>query len=178
MLEILFILIQLCFVVYLLFYIIAFVSSAPFVPSTHRAADSMIALARIIKGKKIYDLGSGDGRLLFLAAQKGANAVGYELNPILVILTIIKRLFSQTPGSVMVRWQSLWKADIHNAEVVFVYLMPTSMDKLQQKLLSELRPGTTVISNSFIFKTWPVVDKDSQNHVFVFRVPKPKGQRD
>jgi SAM-dependent methyltransferase len=171
-LSILFLFVQLGFVIYLLYYIITFISGAPFVPSTKRATEAMIAMANIKKGEKIYDLGSGDGRVLFLAVKKGAIGIGYELNPILVLYTKIRAFFSPDKKHITVRWKSLWKADIHNADVVFVYLLPLSLNLLQQKLLTELKPGTRIISNSFIFKNWPIEKQDKANHIFVFLIPK------
>jgi SAM-dependent methyltransferase len=174
MLPVLFLIIQLGFVIYLSYYIITFISGAPFVPSTKGAAAAMLRMTDIQKGMKIYDLGSGDGRLLFLAAKNGARAVGYELNPILVFITTIRIIFSPYRASVTVYWKSLWNADIRDADVVFVYLLPIRLDRLQQKLLAELKPGTLVVSNSFIFKNWPVTAQDSQAHVYVFTVPKAR----
>jgi hypothetical protein len=172
MLSVLFLIIQLGFVVYLIYYIITFISGAPFVPSTKKATSAMIAMADIKKGMNVYDLGSGDGRVLFLAAKEGATAVGYELNPILVLYTIIRSFFSQYRKQITVRWKSLWNAKMNDADVVFVYLLPISLNRLQQKLLRELKPGTRVISNSFIFKKWPIAKQDTKNHIFVFLVPK------
>jgi len=172
MLSIIFLLIQLGFVLYLLYYLITFLSAAPFVPTTRKAAEAMVTIADIKKGMKVYDLGSGDGRLLFLAASRGAKAVGYELNPILVAWTLVKKLFFRYRNQVTVIWKNLWDADIHDADCVFVYLLPMSINKLQKKLLGELRPGTRVVSNSFIFQNWTITKQDTTNHIFVFTVPK------
>jgi len=171
-LSILFLIAQLGFVVYLLYYIITFISGAPFVPSTKRATEAMIAMANIKKGMKIYDLGSGDGRVLFLAAKEGAIGIGYELNPILVLYTMIRSFFSPHRNQITIRWKSLWNANLKDADVVFVYLLPISLDKLQKKLLTELKPGTRIVSNSFIFKNWPIEKQDKVNHIFVFSIPK------
>jgi hypothetical protein len=167
-----FLIIQLGFVVYLLYYIITFISGAPFVPSSKKATEEMIRMANIKKGMKIYDLGSGDGRLLLKAANMGATAIGYELNPILVLYTMITVFLSPYKRNITVRWQSLWKAQIRDADVVFVYLLPISLNRLRLKLLTEMKPGTRVVSNSFIFNNWPPTIKDSENHIFVFLVPK------
>jgi len=170
--SVLFLIIQLLFVIYLFYYIITFVSAAPFVPSSKEASRAMIRMAQIQKGKNVYDLGSGDGRLLFLAAEKGAHTVGYELNFILILVTLVKKFFSPYKQRIDIRWQSLWKADIRDADIVFVYLLPMSLDKLQKKLTTECRPGTVIVSNSFIFKNWPIVRQDKTHHIFVFRVGK------
>lgn len=130
----------------------------------------MIALARIRPGQTIIDVGSGDGRVLFAAAKKGANAIGIEINPYLVRFTQLKALLGAYKGSIRVRWQNLWKADLRDADIIFVYLIPWKMDVLAQKIKKEVPPGSLVISNSFIFPGWKVVRQDTVHHIYAFRV--------
>lgn len=153
--------INLLFALFIFFLTIAFVAGAPFVPSTKNTAASMIRLAKLKKGMTIYDLGSGDGRLLILAAKMGCTAVGFEINPFLVALSHLRRL--------RVEWKNFWHADISDADVVFVYLLPWRMDKLSSFLKKQLKPGALVISNSFIFPNWKILRQDTVNHVYVFR---------
>ncbi len=164
-----FLALQVCFIVYLLYYIIAFLSGAPFVPSTRATSESMIAEAGIKRGQKIYDLGSGNGKLLFLAAQKGAQAVGFEINPILVLFSNMRAFFSPYKKLIKTELRDFWKADITDADVVFVYLLPWRMEKLAQKLKEETRPGTIIVSNSFIFHKWKILREDAPHHVYVFK---------
>jgi len=169
-LSILFSVLQLLFA-FLIFYLtISFVTGAPFVPSSQSASESMIALARMTKGMNAYDLGSGDGRLLFMAAKKGANAVGFEINPYLVVWTLVKRLFCKQSKNVSVHWSNFWTANIKDADVVFVYLVPWRMETLENKLRKELRKGSLVVSNSFIFPHLKPIRKDEINHIYVFRI--------
>lgn len=109
----------------------------------------MMRLGDVGPGTKVVDLGSGAGRLLFLAAAQGAEAVGYELNPFLVWWTrfmIWKKGYS---GRVVVHGQSLYQADIKSADVVFAFLFNKPMAKLKEKLFSELKPGAKIISYTF-----------------------------
>ena len=170
MLPIVFTGIQILFAIYLVYYIVAFLSGAPFVPTTEATARSMITLAHLKPGVTVYDLGSGDGRLLLLAAQKGAKAIGIEINLILVIFTRVRFLFSPYRKLVSVRWQSFWKADMGNADVVFIYLLPLRMGRLEKLLIQKLKPGTIIVSNSFIFPHLKVARSDPANHVYVFRI--------
>lgn len=169
MLTIVFLLVQLCFAVFILFLTVAFVTGAPFVPSTKPTSKVMIDLARIKPNMKIYDLGSGDGRLLFLAAKKGATAIGLEINPFLVAYSWVKKTFSPYKNQIQVRWQNFWGVDFSDADIVFVYLLPWKMDSLAKKLSHELKPGTLIVSNSFIFPKWKILREDTATHVYVFK---------
>lgn len=162
LISLIFLFIQILFVIFLFYLCFAFISGAPFVPTVNPAANSMIALAKIRKGDVVYDLGSGNGKLLLLAAEKGARAVGFEINPLLV-------LFSNIRGA-RTQWQNFWSADIHDADVIFIYLLPWKMDRLADKLKKECKKGTTIVSNSFIFPKWKVIREDTANHIYVFRV--------
>lgn len=160
--QLLFLALQFALVIYLLYMCIAFISGAPFVPTNTATALAMIRLANITKGASVYDLGSGDGKLLRIAAKHGAKVVGYEINPLLV-------LWSNLRG-VPTRWKNFWYANISDADVIFVYLLPNRMENLETKLKKECKKGTIIVSNSFIFPKWKIVRKDLVHHVYVFRV--------
>lgn len=169
-LSLIFLLIQLGFVIGILYLCIAFVTGAPFVPTKKSAATSMIALTGIKKKDTVYDLGSGNGKLLFLAAAKGARAIGYEINPMLVVYSNILAFFSPYRGRVVTKWKNFWNADIHDADIIAIYLLPWKMERLAQKITKECKKGTIVVSNSFIFPKWKIYRQDSANHIYVFRV--------
>jgi len=160
--PVIFLILQFGFVIFLFYMCVAFISGAPFVPTKHSAAEAMIRLARIKKGSRVYDLGSGNGKLLLLAASRGARAVGYEINPWLV-------LWSNLRGA-PTRWKNFWHANISDADVIFVYLLPNRMEKLASKLKKECKKGTFVVSNSFIFPHWKILREDAVKHIYVFRV--------
>lgn len=170
MLATVFLLLHLLFALFVFFLTLAFVTGAPFVPSVSPTARSMINLAHIQKGMKIYDLGSGDGRLLVLSAQQGATAVGLEINPFLVLFSCLRTLFQPNRNQITTRWQNFWNADLSDADVVFVYLLPWRMERLAAKLKKELKPGSLIISNSFIFPNWNILRQDTNHHIYVFRV--------
>ncbi len=168
MISILFLLGQLGFALFLFFLTIAFITGAPFVPSTKVTAEAMIRLAHLKPGMKIYDLGSGDGRLLFLSAKEGVTAIGFEINPFLVVFSWIKKTLSPHRNHIRVHWQNLWTTNLSDADVVFIYLLPWKMENLAQKLKKELKPGTLVVSNSFIFPKWKILRKDEAHHIYIF----------
>lgn len=171
MLAFIFLIIQLLFAIYLIYYIIAFLSGAPFVPSTNATAKSMIALAQLKKGMIAYDLGSGDGKLLGPIALTGAKAIGIEINPLLVLYSAVRRLLHPNRQIISVRWKSFWSMKFSDADVIFIYLLPLRMERLEKKLAKECKKGTLVVSNSFLFPHWKIVRQDDANHVYVYKIP-------
>jgi len=170
MLSYVFLTLHLLFALFLFFLCIAFITGAPFVASTNTVSKIMIRFARIKKGMKIYDLGSGNGKLLFLAAQKGAVAKGLEINPFLVLYSNIRTFFSPYRHQVHTYWKNFWTYDIRDADVVFIYLLPWRMETLERALITKLQKGTVIISNSFIFPHLTCIRKDKTHHVYAFRV--------
>lgn len=170
MLPLIFLSIHLLFAITIFFLVLSFITGAPFVPSTRMTANAMAKIAHLGPGKTVYDLGSGDGRLLMLAGSYGARAVGVEINPFLVLFTRLRAFFSPYRGRITVLWKDLWKTDLSAADVVFIYLLPWRMDELAAKLKRELKPGALVISNSFIFPDWKIAASDKAHHVYVFKI--------
>lgn len=172
MIAILFLVLNILFGFLIFYLLIAFLTGAPFVPSTKLTANAMIRLADINKNSIVYDLGSGDGRLLNLSMRHGAKkAIGYEINPYLVLVSRMRFFFSPYRKTIDIYLNNFWHADIKDADIVFIYLLPWRMDALKQKLVTELKPGARVVSNSFIFPNWNVVRSDKKSHVYVFGVP-------
>ncbi len=170
--ELIFLVFQILFAVFFLYLCVAFVTGAPFVPSTQKTSECMIALSGCKAGENIIDLGSGDGRLVRLAAAKGAHALGVEINPFLVWYSRIVSLFIRHQGTARFIRSNFWSTDLRNADIVCVYLLPWKMERLEQKLIAECKPGTRIVSNSFVFPALPCIAKDEALHVFVFRIPK------
>lgn len=172
MIAYIFLLGHLLFAIGIFFFTIAFVTGAPFVPSSKKTAETMIRLAHIRPGMNIYDLGAGDGRLLFLAAQKGATAIGLEINPFLVLFTWLKIRLQRKQKSIHVYWKNFWQGDFHDADIVFIYLIAWKMERLEDMLLQTCRPGTIIVSNSFIFPRLHQIRSEPDHHVYVFTVPQ------
>ena len=170
MLPYIFLILQLCFAIFFFYLCLAFLTGAPFVPSTNPVSKSMIRLARIKKGMTVYDLGSGNGKLLFLAAQHGAITKGLEINPFLVFFSNVRSLFSPYRNRVHTHWKNFWTAELKDADVVFIYLLPWRMEKLEQALIKKCKNGTIIVSNSFVFPHLKQIRSDNVNHVFAFRI--------
>ena len=140
---------------------------APFVPTDKSTLEKMISAAGIRPGIKIADLGSGDGRIVIAAAQAGAVAHGYEINPVLVWWSRYKIKKAGLEGSAFIHWKSFWNANLQEFDVVMLFGITSIMNRLGQKLQRELKPRAKVISNIFKFTNWEHEKVDS---VYIYRV--------
>jgi SAM-dependent methyltransferase len=146
-----------------------------FTPARQYVADAMLRLARVTRDDVVYDLGSGDGRIPILAAQKyGARAVGIELDPQLIALSREVAREGEVSDRVTFIAGDLFTADLSPATVVTLYLSPWMNNRLESKLREELRPGARVVSLQFPVGNWRPDEKirvDTQD-VFLWTVRK------
>jgi ribosomal protein L11 methylase PrmA len=115
----------------------------------------MLKLAGVSRQDVVYDLGSGDGRLVIAAAREfGARAVGVEIEARLVQDSRENALKAGVADRTEFLWQDIFRADIAPATVVALYLSPELNLELRPKLLRELRPGTRIVSHDFDMGDW------------------------
>jgi len=126
----------------------------PFVPSPQIVVDKMIELAGVRKGDVVYDLGSGDGRIVIAAAKRGARAVGFEIDPDLVAESRANIQKAGLQESAEIRQQDILTVDLSGASVVTMYLLPDVNLKLRPNLQKQLKPGSRVVSHSFDMGEW------------------------
>lgn len=150
---------------------------APYVPTPERIVEKMLEIADLKKSDVVYDLGSGDGRILIEAVQTfKTRAVGVEINPTLVAETRRRVLDLGLHKRIEVIQQHLMDADLSPATVVTVYLLTETNSMLRPKLERELQPGTRVVSHDFRFRGWTPVDMvevegASRTHrVYLYRI--------
>lgn len=121
---------------------------APYLPTMTRQRQAAIDMLALKPGQLIYDLGCGDGRLLKAAAKRGLLAVGYELNPLLVIVARLSTL--RYRKKVRIVWGNFWKADLKMADGVFVFLIDHHMARLDKFISSQRRAKSLkVVSYAF-----------------------------
>ena len=126
-----------------------------FVPSESVAIDSMLSIARVGPTDVVYDLGSGDGRIIIAAAKRfGARGVGIEIDPRLVAQSRRSADSAGVGKLVEFREGDLFEADLRPATVVVLYLLPELNLRVRPKLLAELAPGTRVVSHEFDMGDW------------------------
>lgn len=126
----------------------------PFVPTPQEVVDKMIELAGVKKGDLVYDLGSGDGRIVVTAAKKGAKAVGFEIDGDLVKQSRDNIRKAGMQEQAEIRQQDILTVDLSAASVVTMYLLPDVNLKLKPNLLSQLKPGSRVVSHAFDMGDW------------------------
>lgn len=145
-----------------------------FTPTRHVIADAMLQLAGVTAADVVYDLGSGDGRIPIIAAQKyGARAVGIEIDPRLVTQSWGNANDGEVAHRVRFVVGDLFEADLSGATVVTVYLSPSIMKRLQPKLRA-LPPGTRIVSHQFAMPDWPPDERRQvdEAEILLWRVPK------
>lgn len=150
-------------------------SDVPYVPTPEPVVDQMLEMAEVDETDVIYDLGSGDGRIVIRAAQKyGARGVGIEIDPKRVQEARQNARDAGVANLVEFRQGDLFEADISEATVVTLYLLPSVNQKLRPKLFEQLPPGTPVVSHDFDMGRWEperTVDMDGDT-VYRWTIPE------
>ena len=148
-----------------------------FVATPPEVVDAMLTSARVTSADIVYDLGSGDGRIVIAAAKKyGARGVGIEINPLLVAESNASARAAGVSHLVQFIQGDLFTADFSAATVVALYLGPSLNERIKPRLLRELRPGTRVVSHVYDMLGWTAdqrVDVDGR-WVFLWTVPAKK----
>jgi SAM-dependent methyltransferase len=126
-----------------------------YVPTTNEAVEAMLKLADVKKTDVVYDLGCGDGRIVIAAAKnRGARGVGIDIDP--GRISESKENAKKASVEKLVRFErtDLFLADIHDATVITLFLLPEMNLKLLPKLLRDLKPGARIVSNTFDMGDW------------------------
>ncbi len=147
-----------------------------YVPTPNEVVQTMLTMAKVTKDDLVYDLGSGDGRIVIAAAaQYGARGIGIELDPELVARARAAAKKAGVDQLVEFRQADLFKTDLSKATVVTLYLSPSINLRLEGKLKRELAPGSRVVSHRFPVGTW-TPERDvivGRNHVYFWTIPSP-----
>jgi precorrin-6B methylase 2 len=153
----------------------------PAIPTPQIIVDRMLECAHIRTGDVVYDLGSGDGRILITAVQKyGARAVGIEIDPDQVENSRRRIHLLGLDDRISVLHTSALRADLKPADVVTMYFLTSTNEKLKPNLEKCLRPGTRVVSNQFPIKGWKpsqavIVKVGTVEHtIYVYRIGQTK----
>lgn len=129
-------------------YAYAGILAAPWFPTWSQDIERFLKLADIKPGQKFYDLGCGDGKLVFAAAGSGAEAIGFEISLLPYLLAVSRSFYVNNSK---IKFKNFWKADLSDADIVYLFLTPKVNPKAKEKLEHELKRGAKVITY-----TWPI----------------------
>jgi len=142
---------------------------APWIPSSRGIVRKMLSMAGVKPEDVVYDLGSGDGRIMITAASEfHARSVGIEINPLWVFWTRLIVTILGLMDQAKVVWGNFFREDLSKANIVTLYLLQGTNDRLKSKLERELKPGTRVVSHVFTFAGWDPVKVDAESKIYVY----------
>jgi len=157
--------------------IVALVGGAPFVPTPMRGVEKVLKTAGIKKGDTVIDIGCGDGRFCYLAANKfGAKAIGVELSPLVYIWAKIRQFLWRSKAKI--KFGDFRMIDLSNANHIVAYMLPETLVKFIPKFEKELKPGTKVTSYAFHIGDWspvhiePADKTENLSRILVYEIGK------
>lgn len=154
-----------------LFYLI-YINLLPgsfYYPSTDNVTKQMLNELEISNKDTLIDLGSGDGKIIFAAAKRGAKAIGYELDPLLVKKSRHKIKELKIEKLASIRQKNFWKANWDEATIIVIYQFPKYVKELESVLENEIKKPTIVVSNAYPFpnkKPYLIKEIVSNNHPY------------
>jgi len=127
----------------------------PYVPTPEAVVDEMLKVANFRETNILYDLGSGDGRIVIAAAQRyGAHGVGIEIDPARIRESTENARRAGVAHLVRFVQGDIFEANFREATVVTMYLQPDVNMRIRPRLLGELRPGTRIVSHNYDLGDW------------------------
>jgi SAM-dependent methyltransferase len=147
---------------------------APYVTTPHPVVNAILKLASVKSSDIVYDLGCGDGRIVISAARAyGAHGVGIDINPERIQEARSNARKAGVEALTRFEVSDVFDADISNATVVALYLLPDLNLRLRPKLLQDLKPGTRVVSHSFHMGDWKPEKEKTVNgsHLYLWTIP-------
>jgi hypothetical protein len=164
--------IAVAFAFVLVSFVIPTLKGAPWVPSPNETIRKMLSLSGLRPGEVLYDLGSGDGRIVIIAASEfDAKATGVEIDPFRAYYSSLRIRLRGLRGNARVIRSSFFSVDLSDADVVTMYLLQETNDRLKPKLERELKPTCRVVSRVFKFD-WELLDADESERIYVY-APRP-----
>ncbi len=158
-----------CVAFYLVFYVFFPLGrGAIYDPSTHEETLAMAEVAAVSIGEKAADLGSGDGRVVIALARRGAEAHGFEVNPVLVMISRRNIRRAGLEGKAFIHWRSFWRANLSLYDIITVFQVSFVMGRLEAKLKRELPPGARVVSHYWRFPT--LAPETARGDIYRYRI--------
>ena len=143
---------------------------APYLPTLKKQNSDIFKLLELKPGQTLYELGSGDGRVLREAARLGIKAVGFEINPLLVIYAKLRnwpyRQLTRT------HWRNFWHVSVAPADGIYTFLLERYMPKLDKKIAQEIIKPTKVVSFAFAFPNRKPLKRQTGLSLYEFKLPQ------
>jgi precorrin-6B methylase 2 len=166
----------LVFAIVLVWILVPALYGLPPVPTNRDRIQHALKLANLQPGETLYDLGAGDGRVLFIAARDfQAQAVGIEIGPIQCILVWLRILASGLGNQIKIRWGNFYEANLKDADIVFVYATSKEITKLAPHLAAQMKRGSRLVSISADFVDWEPALVDEHDLIFIYEMPPASG---
>jgi SAM-dependent methyltransferase len=144
---------------------------APWVPTSARTVKKMLQMADVKPGQRVVDLGAGDGRIVIVAARQfGAQAVGVEIDPVRCLIANTLILVSGLGKKAHVYHGNMYTFDLKDADVVTLYLLQGTNQKIKERLSEQLKPGAKIVSHTFSMVGWIPAALDDTNDIFLYEV--------
>lgn len=175
----LFVLLVVVVLVIFYFYILYFglFFAGPFIPVSKKDIKHLTKVFNFKEKDIVYELGSGDGRvLIYLAKKYKLNSVGIEINFLLYIWSKLKIKLLRLDKYIKIKRKNFFQENLKQADVVICYLMPKTMERLKEKFKQELKPKTKIISFSFPIPGWKpiLIDKPIKKDktIYIYEIGK------
>jgi hypothetical protein len=150
-----------------------FAFGAGYQPTPRRAVETMLRFAEVRPDDTVYDLGAGTGAIVFRAARTyRARVVAVEVEPIRVLILLLRRRFGAFSDRVTIRWGDLFHMDFRGATVITAFLWPGAMAKLRPKFERELPTGCRIVSHHHPIPGWTPTTQDMETKVYLYRWPE------
>jgi len=147
------------------------VKGAPWVPTSRKLVAKALTMAELKSGELVYDLGSGDGRIVIAATKDfGARAIGIEIDPFRVLYSRMKISQLHLQDRAKIVKGNFFNINFGDADVVVLYLLQQTNNRLQGKLEKELtKPNCRVVSVVWKFEGWDVIRADEEEMIYVYK---------
>ena len=162
---------EVCIIVFVIWIAWSGVVGAPWVPTPKNRVRSMLEFANVNQDDRVFDLGSGDGRIIVMAAKEfGAQSTGIEVDPLRILWSKLAIKRNRLGNKVKVIRGNFFNVSVEDATVVTLYQGYKINMKIRDKLSAELQPGTRVVSYRFILEGWNPVKTSEEKSVYLYIV--------
>lgn len=148
---------------------------APFIPSGNKITEKMVKMAKVKKTDRVFDLGCGDGRIVFMAEKYSDYCVGVEISPPVWLIAQLRKLITRKKAKI--RLGDIFSIkDIKEADVIFIYLLPQMVKRFHKKIYPQLKSGTRIVCHAFTIKELKpskIITREESGHAPLFLFIKP-----